>query len=105
MFKQLLPILIVAIASACSDSATSEIESSSEAEMVKPGHQIIDGIERSELALTMRQMYDDMKLVRDSLKNGMEVSPHTSATTRFDRCATEPDKIDDTYRAHWLVCF
>lgn len=58
-------------------------------------------VERSELALTMRFMYDKMKLASDSIKAGHRV--RTNFLEEFksihtDR-ATEPEKIDEAYHA------
>ena len=67
----------------------------------QPKHQVINGVERSELALTMRYMYDQLVLTRDSLKEGIEVSRKIAqriATIHTDT-PTEPEKIDETYHA------
>jgi hypothetical protein len=62
---------------------------------------VINGVERSELALLMRKMYDEMKLVKDSIEQGMTV--RTNFLKEFERIqnahATEPEKIDETYHA------
>lgn len=66
-----------------------------------PKHKVINGVERSELALTMRLMYDQLILTRDSIKEG-----HTVSRKLLDRfktihsdIPTEADKIDETYHA------
>ena len=62
---------------------------------------IVNGVERSELARLMRQMYDEMKLVSDSLESGSSVSP--KFYTNYERItsahATEPEKIDELYQS------
>jgi hypothetical protein len=62
---------------------------------------VVNGVERSELALLMRKMYDEMKLVKDSLDEGLTVK--TDFYEEFKRIqtahATEPEKIDETYKA------
>jgi len=49
----------------------------------------------------MRKMYDEMKLVKDSLDEGLTVK--TDFYEEFKRIqtahATEPEKIDETYKA------
>lgn len=67
----------------------------------KEGIQVIDGVERSELALTMRLMYDQMKLVADSLESGKEISTNYLEKFRSIHTdhATEPQKIDEVYQA------
>ncbi|HAW19757.1 MAG TPA: hypothetical protein DCX14_06205 [Flavobacteriales bacterium] len=66
---------------------------------LREGITIVNGVERSELALTMREMYDQMKTVRDSLARGEEIQ--TKFLSRFKSIhtdhATEPEKIDDVY--------
>ena len=60
---------------------------------------VVNGIERSELAFAMRDMYDKMKLVSDSLKSGEEV--HANFLELFKNIqtaeGTTPEKIDETY--------
>lgn len=58
-------------------------------------------VERSELALTMRFMYDKMKLASDSINEGYRVKTNFLEEFRSihtDR-ATEPEKIDEAYHA------
>ena len=66
-----------------------------------PPVQVINGVERSELALLMRKMYDEMALVSDSIEAGKEVS--TDFLAEFKRIssahATEPEKIDEVYHS------
>lgn len=66
----------------------------------KEGITLINGVERSELALTMRDMYNQMKSVRDSLKAGHDIK--TNYLNRYKSIhtdhATEPEKIDDLYQ-------
>ncbi|MEQ9188664.1 MAG: hypothetical protein RLP15_13090 [Cryomorphaceae bacterium] len=68
---------------------------------MKNGVQVINGVERAELALLMRKMYDEMALVKDSIKAGYVVK--TDFLEEFKRIqtahASEPEKIDETYQA------
>ncbi|GEM_PF-115310 len=97
--------VILCIAWACADAPPTA--SAREAE-VKPKVKKVTGMERSELALLMREMHDRLQLVSDSLEQGLEVHPgfleefkaiHTAT-------ATQPSKIDDVYRGmadHFLT--
>ncbi|NQV54166.1 MAG: hypothetical protein HQ500_13350 [Flavobacteriales bacterium] len=62
---------------------------------------VVNGVERTELALLMRKMYDEMALVKDSIKLGYTVK--TNFLEEYKRIqtahATEPEKIDATYKA------
>jgi hypothetical protein len=81
-----------------SDKATDE-QSVEQSEL--SGTFVINGVGRSELALTMRNMYDQMKLVRNSIERGVEIKSNYLEKYRSihsDR-ATEPEKIDETYQA------
>ena len=101
MKKMLALSLLVVISLACSTIATKD-ESNPKAEKqqeLPEGITMVKGVERSELALTMREMYDQMKLVRDSLSRGDKVQK--KFLSRFKSIhtdhATEPEKIDDVY--------
>ncbi|MEX2595807.1 MAG: hypothetical protein WEC59_02675 [Salibacteraceae bacterium] len=65
------------------------------------GITIINGVERSELALLMREMYDQMDMIKDSIARGESIS--TDFYEAFKRIrdahATEPAKIDDNYQS------
>lgn len=56
-------------------------------------------LDRSELALLMREMYDEMKLVSDSLKSGKAVKTKYLERYREIHTATPTDsqKIDELY--------
>lgn len=60
---------------------------------------IVNGVERSELALLMRKMYDEMKLAQDSLLSGYTVRASFLDEFRriHDATPTEPEKIDTNY--------
>lgn len=104
MKKAAIVFVLISIVWACSDSSETCSDTKEPAEeMVKSseGMTVIDGVERSELALTMRLMYDQMKLVADSLASGKEIE--TNYLDKFRSIhtdhATEPKKIDETYQA------
>lgn len=65
------------------------------------GVTMVNGVERAELALLMRKMYDEMALVKDSIKAGFVVK--ADFLEEFKRIqtahASEPEKIDETYQA------
>lgn len=63
------------------------------------GMTVVNGVERSELALTMREMYDQMKLVKDSLEAGHQVKTNYLEAYKSIHTdhATEPEKIDEAY--------
>jgi len=98
--NKIIPFLLLAFVG-CQDSTdpnpdASVIEASKQSE----GITVVNGVERSELALTMRLMYDQMKLVSDSLKDGKTI--HTNYLNRYKSIhtdiATEPEKIDEVYQ-------
>lgn len=92
MQKTAVFILLMAFIWAC---AQQEPEKEKEA----PAQQFVEG-ERSELALAMRDMYEKMKLVSDSMKAGHEV--HTAFLERFMAIhtakATKPEMVSGTYQ-------
>lgn len=105
--KYLLLTAVVMSLFACSQPENESVRDTAEAQN---GVVRINGVERSELALTMRLMYDQMKLVRDSLKQGIPVK--TNYLKRFESIhsdrATEPEKIDEVYRSmadHFLKSY
>lgn len=98
MRKWTIALGLAIIAFACSqNSETNTEETTTEA----PKHQVINGVERSELALTMRLMYDQLVVTRDSIKEGHTVS--RKLLERFKTIhtdtPTEADKTDETYHA------
>lgn len=100
MKKSILILFFLAFIWSCSETNDNTIVSES-ADASETGMTIVNGVERSELALLMRKMYDEMKLVKDSLDQGLTVK--TDFYEEFKRIqtahATEPEKIDDTYQA------
>lgn len=64
------------------------------------GKVVINGVERTELALLMRKMHDELAKVKDSLEAGYTVN--TNFSEEFERIkyahATEPEKIDEVYQ-------
>ncbi len=82
---------------ACSQPASE----SKEEQLPTDSMTVVNGVERTELALLMRKMYDEMALVKDSIKEGFTVK--TNFLNEFKRIqtahATEPEKIDATYKA------
>lgn len=97
-WKTLLAIAVtVTVVVACANEETPS--KASESKVPDDGITVVNGVERSELALTMRDMYDQMKLVKDSLKAGVAVQ--TNYLERYKRIhtdrATEPEKIDEVY--------
>tara|TARA_B110000046_G_scaffold130138_1_gene136633 strand:+ start:960 stop:1421 length:462 start_codon:yes stop_codon:yes gene_type:complete len=93
-------LLLVFFVWSCSEEAT-KLPKEGIQELSETGMTIVNGVERSELALLMRKMYDEMKLVKDSINQGYEVK--TDFYEEFKHIqtahATEPEKIDDTYQA------
>lgn len=100
MKKSLFSLIIVALIWSCNE-AVDEGSKANNTESTENGMTVINGVERSELALLMRKMYDEMKLVKDSIDRGQIVK--TDFLEEFERIqtahATEPEKIDDTYQA------
>jgi hypothetical protein len=92
MKKFLVLIVLIAAVWACSESANPEIKE-------VPKAQVINGVERSELALAMRDMYDKMKLVSDSIGAGNQVRANFLELFKNIETAqaTTPSKIDETY--------
>ncbi|GAB5538883.1 MAG: hypothetical protein Salg2KO_09860 [Salibacteraceae bacterium] len=95
---KLLPTLFLSVflLSCTAESTTDKTE---DVDSNPEGITVVNGVERSELALTMRDMYDQMKLVRDSLKEGHSVKTNYLETYRSIHTdhATEPEKIDEAY--------
>lgn len=64
------------------------------------GKVVVNGVERTELALLMRKMHDELAKVKDSLEAGYVVN--TNFAEEFERIkyshATEPEKIDEVYQ-------
>lgn len=93
--KYFIPLFVVLFI-ACSQKVEQE-EITSE----PTGMTIVNGVERSDLALLMRQMYEQMKLVSDSLESGDNV--RTSFYDEYVKItsahATEPEKIDELYQS------
>ena len=93
-------LLILAVVVGCQEASKPEDFGEKESPKLREGITIINGVERSELALTMRDMYDQMKLVHDSLKTGKTIS--TDYLSRYKSIhtdvATEPEKIDEVYQ-------
>jgi hypothetical protein len=60
---------------------------------------VVNGVERSELALAMREMYDQMKLLSDSIRQGEAVHANFMELMRSMETAkaTTPSKIDESY--------
>jgi len=87
-------MLIIATVWACAESQPEACETASPPATTGT-------VERSELALTMRYMYDKMKLASDSIEQGYRVN--TDFLEKFKTIhtakATEPEKIDETYHA------
>ena len=100
MKKSIFTIALVAFIWSCNQHQDNANVSKPSADP-ESGMAIINGVERSELALLMRKMYDEMKLVKDSINRGYTVK--TDFYDEFKRIqtahATEPEKIDDTYQA------
>jgi hypothetical protein len=100
MKKLFTAFLLISFAWSCNE-ATKDVPKEEKQELSETGMTIVNGVERSELALLMRKMYDEMKLVKDSINQGYEVK--TDFYEEFKRIqtahATEPEKIDDTYQA------
>lgn len=99
MKKVLLLGALIAIVAACATQG--DQTQTKKDEVPHDSITVINGVERSELALLMRKMYDEMALVKDSLKEGHTVRTHF--LEEFKRIqhahATEPEKIDETYQA------
>ncbi len=102
MKKWIVLISIVCFAIACQENQNqSDTEEDQDEKMEqKEGITLINGVERSELALTMRDMYNQMKSVRDSLQAGQDIK--TNYLERYKSIhtdhATEPEKIDELYQ-------
>lgn len=100
MNKGIVTLLLVLTVVACEHSQKSTPVKEDSSSNLREGITIIDGVERSELALTMRNMYDQMKLVRDSLEAGKDIK--TNYLNRYKSIhtdvATEPEKIDEVYQ-------
>lgn len=94
----LIPIALLYLGVACNESQPNQSEEKSESQ---DSMTIVNGVERSELALLMRKMYDEMVLVKDSIKAGHQVK--TKFLEEFKRIhsahATEPEKIDEVYHS------
>lgn len=90
-------LIIAGVAWACAQVAP-ETENTSE---TRKGFTMVNGVERSELALTMRQMYDQMKPVADSLRKGLPVT--VDYLERYQSIhtdhPTDPKKTDEAYQA------
>lgn len=99
MKKVSMVLLIVAFIASCQEAPKEKMIIEKGNQELREGITIINGVERSELALTMREMYDQMKLVHDSLKAGKQI--HTDYLSRYKSIhtdvATEPEKIDEVY--------
>ncbi len=93
-------LLILAVVVGCQEVSKPEELGEKENTERREGITIINGVERSELALTMRSMYDQMKLAHDSLKTGKTIS--TDYLSKYKSIhtaiATEPEKIDEIYQ-------
>ena len=92
-------LFLIAIVVSCQETTNQEKPAEIEKKELREGITIINGVERSELALTMRDMYNQMKLVHDSLKAGKEIQ--TDYLSRYKSIhtdvATEPEKVDEVY--------
>lgn len=71
-------------------------------EKKEPKHEMVNGVVRSELAKTMRDLYNQLKITRDSLRDGYTVSPSLIAEVEriHTDTPTEADKKDETYHAY-----
>lgn len=63
---------------------------------------MVNGVVRSELAKTMRDLYNQLKITRDSLRDGYSVSTSLIAEVEgiHTDTPTEADKTDETYHAY-----
>ena len=66
----MVALVLMALVWACAEKPKEMI-----AENAAPKHEMVNGIVRSELAKTMRELYNELKLTRDSLNAGYEVTP------------------------------
>jgi len=93
-------LLLILLTACATPEAPVEPDETTSAEP-REGITLVNGVERSELALLMRKMYDEMKLVSDSIEDGYAV--RSSFYEEFAKItsahATEPEKIDDLYQA------
>jgi cytochrome c553 len=96
MQKLMVALVLLALVWACAEKPKEMI-----AEKAAPKHEMLNGIVRSELAKTMRELYNELKLTRDSLNAGYEVTPRLIEQVEKIHTAvpTEADKTDETYHA------
>jgi cytochrome c556 len=97
--------LTIALVAACSSTVDESSERANDSKdplaiAREQGSVTINGVERTELALLMRKMHDDMVKVKDSLEQGYEVTArYTEAFARIKEAhPTEPEKIDAAYQ-------
>lgn len=101
----LASLCFIILVGACSGSDEPEQATSDEVVDLltlarEEGSVTINGVERTELALLMRKMHDEMEKVKDSLEQGYAVTArYTEAFTRIKEAhPTEPEKIDAAYQ-------
>lgn len=87
---------LTALIWACAEEPKKDLE-----EVKAPKHKMVNGVVRSELALTMRDLYNRLKITRDSLRSGHTVSPGLIAEVErlHTDTPTEAGKTDETYHA------
>lgn len=100
----LLSFMIAAMVMSCEMTKTKESNEPNPEDPLSiaraEGKVVVNGVERTELALLMRKMHDELAKVKDSLEAGYVVN--TNFAEEFERIkyahATEPEKIDEVYQ-------
>ena len=90
---------------ACSEESSKEEEASKEMIQLEQAREQgainINGVERTELALLMRKMHDDLESMKVDIQNGKDVdaSMYELYQRIKDAHPTEPQKIDAVYQS------